>query len=75
MEKAKVYYSDFRTQVGTSMTEGATIGVSLTESMMLCPRKSVSAVIGLVRGENGDKELPKGCAICPKLDCPSRQSI
>ena len=57
------------------LTQAESIGVSLTESMMLCPRKSVTAVIGLVRGENGDKELPKGCAICPKLDCPSRQSI
>ena len=57
------------------LTEGATIGVSLTESFMLCPRKSVTAVIGLVRGENSDKELPKGCAMCPKLDCPSRQSV
>ena len=49
------------------------IGISLTESLMLRPRKSVTAVIGLVRGESGDKEPPKGCAVCPKLDCPSRK--
>lgn len=49
------------------------IGISLTESLMLRPRKSVTAVIGLVRGENGDEKLPKGCAACPKLNCPSRE--
>ena len=49
------------------------IGISLTESLMLRPRKSVTAVIGLVRGGNDGKELPKGCAACPKLDCPSRK--
>ena len=49
------------------------IGMSLTESLMLRPRKSVTAVIGLVHGESGDKEPPKGCAVCPKLDCPSRK--
>ena len=48
------------------------IGISLTESLMLRPRKSVTAVIGLVRGGD-DKELPKGCAVCSKLDCPSRK--
>lgn len=55
------------------LSHADTIGVSLTESLMLRPRKSVTAVIGLVRTGSNDKELPKGCAVCPKLDCPSRQ--
>jgi hypothetical protein len=54
------------------LTQADSIGISLTESLMLCPRKSVTAVIGLVRGGD-DKELPKGCAVCSKLDCPSRK--
>ena len=48
------------------------IGISLTESLMLCPRKSVTAVIGLIKRGGGSENLPKGCAACPKLDCPSR---
>ena len=55
------------------LTKADSIGVSLTESFMLRPRKSVTAVIGLVRGENGREKLPRGCAACPKLDCPSRK--
>lgn len=54
------------------LTQAESIGISLTESLMLRPRKSVTAVIGLVRGGD-DKELPKGCAVCLKLDCPSRK--
>ena len=56
------------------LTQAASVGISLTESFMLCPRKSVTAVIGLVRAGTDEKELPKGCAVCLKLDCPSRQS-
>ena len=55
------------------LTQAESIGISLTESLMLRPRKSVTAVIGLVRGENGDEKLPKGCATCTKLNCPSRE--
>ena len=56
------------------LTQAASIGVSLTESLMLCPRKSVTAVIGLVSGKAAASEhAPKGCASCEKLDCPSRK--
>ena len=55
------------------LTRADSIGISLTESFMLCPRKSVTAVIGLVRGKGDSKELPRGCAACPKIDCPSRK--
>lgn len=55
------------------LTQAESIGVSLTESLMLRPRKSVTAVIGLARGEGG-KDAPKGCAACPRLDCPARKS-
>ena len=51
-----------------------TIGIHLSESLMLVPRKSVTAIIGLYKVEAGKKEhaTPKGCAACGKLDCPSR---
>ncbi len=55
------------------LTRGDTIGISLTESMMLCPRKSVTAVIGLVRGDETDHGA-KGCAACGKTDCPARKT-
>ena len=56
------------------LTQAASIGVSLTESLMLRPRKSVTAVIGLLRGGAGEKkDAPKSCAVCPKRDCPFRQ--
>ena len=57
------------------LTQAERIGVSLTESFMLRPRKSVTAVIGLVRdGADAGKDAPKSCAVCPKRDCPFRQS-
>ena len=56
------------------LTQAASLGVSLTESMMLRPRKSVTAVIGLLRVSAGEKkDAPKSCAICPTRDCPFRQ--
>ena len=55
------------------LTQAETIGISLTESFMLRPRKSVTAVIGLLRGADEKKDAPKSCASCPKSDCPFRQ--
>ena len=65
---------DIRTQRSLlRLTRADSIGISLPESFMLCPRQSVTAVIGLLRGKGDDKELPRGCAACPKIDCPSRK--
>ncbi|MBP5199180.1 MAG: methionine synthase [Schwartzia sp.] len=55
------------------LTRAESIGVSLTESFMLCPRKTVTAVIGLVRGGGEERSAPRGCASCNKIDCPSRK--
>jgi cobalamin-dependent methionine synthase I len=51
------------------------IGVSLTTSMMLTPRKSITALIGLYRKqENSTTEHnPQGCAVCTQKNCPSRR--
>ncbi|WP_034785767.1 vitamin B12 dependent-methionine synthase activation domain-containing protein [Eubacterium xylanophilum] len=43
------------------------IGVTLTESLLMAPSKSVSAVIGLSRDEV-ECEL-SGCELCQKKDC------
>ena len=51
------------------------IGVKLTTSMMLTPRKSITALIGLYRKqENSTAEhSPQGCAACTQKNCPSRR--
>lgn len=54
---------------------GATeIGMSLSSALMLMPRKSVTAIIGLEKNKADVKISPaKNCAACDKLDCPSRR--
>lgn len=50
------------------------IGVSLTEALMLTPRKSITAIIGLYRPEASS--CPKGrpgCENCVQKNCPSRK--
>ena len=59
-----------------AMAHGEEIGVSLTEALMLTPRKSITAVIGLYYP---DKECEKtsnkhDCSQCAKTDCPARRS-
>ena len=58
------------------ITGAREIGMSLSAAFMLIPRKSVTAIIGLekVISEKclvvSDKK--KSCAMCDKLNCPSR---
>ena len=56
------------------VTGAAEIGMKLTESLMLIPRKSVTAIIGLEKKLSGDKNImhKKSCATCNRIDCPSR---
>ena len=50
------------------------IGMCLTSAMMLEPRKSITAVIGLEKKGQGIRSKGKGnCAACNKLDCPIRK--
>lgn len=49
------------------------IGLSMTESSMLIPTKSVTAVIGLSREDI--KCHRKGCEVCGKTDCAFRRDI
>ena len=46
------------------------IGLTLTESLMMIPKKSVTAVIGI--GKEKNKCTGPGCMICRKSDCPYR---
>lgn len=59
------------------LTEAGRIGVHLSSSMMLIPRKSITAIIGLYKEDKSKPETDtthkKGCATCPKTDCPSRK--
>ena len=57
------------------LAQAEKIGVSLTSSMMLMPRKSITAIIGLYRKQekNAPEPAPKGCAACQQTDCPSRR--
>ncbi len=47
------------------------IGLTMTESSMLTPTKSVTALIGL--GRENEKCHVKGCEACEKRDCPYRR--
>lgn len=46
------------------------IGMSLTESLMMVPVKSVTAVIGI--GNEKNKCTGPGCMICSGINCPYR---
>lgn len=46
------------------------IGVVLSDSLLMTPSKSVSAIIGL--GESGCVHIDKDCDICSKRDCEYR---
>lgn len=48
------------------------IGLTMTDSSMLAPTKSVTAVIGLSK-ENVSCHI-KGCEVCEKVDCIYRRS-
>lgn len=60
------------------LAQGENIGISVTESCMLTPRKSVTALIGLVPNANEEqKTLPaceaKTCQSCSQLNCIARR--
>lgn len=57
-------------QILFSMLPDRFCGVTLTESSLMLPVKSVSAVIGI--GKNVVRK-PYGCAICKKKDCFKRR--
>lgn len=56
--------------------QGEKIGITLTESLMLEPRKTITAIIGLYKKEENCPEgKPKhNCEQCNKTDCIARQN-
>ena len=67
-------YGDLPLECQKGITEflgtSKNIGLSLTESMMMTPVKSVTAIIGI--GKEKNKCTGPGCMICRKTDCPYR---
>jgi len=56
------------------LSQATNIGISLTESMMLLPRKSITAVIGLVPNQLAPSAASEhNCQICSKTDCLARK--
>ena len=58
--------------IALSLAGGGTIGITLTKSLMLTPKKSITAIVGW-RREAEKAPLPAACAACPKLDCTMRK--
>lgn len=55
---------------------GQQINIHLTEALMLVPRKSITAIIGLYRPDNTCPNATKrshDCSSCPKTDCLARK--
>lgn len=73
-------YGDWPIQQQTDilrLAQGEAIGISLTSSMMLLPRKSLTAIIGLYHpaaATDCKKQNKKqaSCQSCSKTDCPAR---
>ena len=51
------------------------IGIKLSSAMMMTPRKSITAIIGLINKNSNDKYNNSKCSCknCTKFDCPSRK--
>lgn len=58
--------------VALALAGGGTIGITLTKSLMLTPKKSITAIVGW-RQEQAKTPQASACAACPKLDCTMRK--
>ena len=55
----------------------ANIGLTLNESLLMSPSKSVTAIIGVRKkgcGADDDPDESAGCGVCPDSDCPCRKN-
>lgn len=53
------------------------IGLTLNESLLMSPSKSVTAIVGVKKegcGAGDDPEESAGCDACPDSDCPFRKN-
>ncbi len=53
----------------------ASLGLTLNESLLMSPSKSVTAIVGVEKDGQGTDEAStdSGCAICAENDCPFRK--
>jgi hypothetical protein len=60
-----------------ALAGGGRIGLAVTPSCMLVPRKSVTAVIGLAPAgaSDGTRCAERGCGGCPRTDCIARREL
>ena len=56
---------------GWQVRTAETIGLTVSESLMLLPTKSVTAVVG--RSRTATPCHRQGCEACDKTDCPFRR--
>lgn len=67
-------YGDFPLEMQKDilkLAEGNEIGITLTSSLMLIPRKSITAIIGFKRG---NKSKTHTCENCNNIDCHYRKN-
>lgn len=68
-------YGDFSLECQRELTAaleaGKRIGITLTDSLLMAPSKSVTAVIGV--SSQDASCLLKGCEVCKKTDCEYRR--
>lgn len=68
-------YGDFDIQFQAPLMQmldcAKTIGLTMTDSYMMTPTKSVTAVIGV--SDTAEKCHIKGCEVCEKIDCIYRR--
>ena len=57
------------------LSNAETIGIRLSSSMMMIPRKSITAIIGLINNKNKEiKNRKKNhCENCNSVNCPNRK--
>ena len=61
---------DYQKDIIEFLQTNKSIGMSLTESLMMVPVKSVTAIIGI--GKEKNKCTGPGCMICSGVNCPYR---
>ncbi len=70
-------YGDFRLEVQKDffrvLEPSKRIGLTLNESMLMTPTKSVTAIIGIT--DSNCKELNHNCKDCNKTDCMYRRAL
>ena len=55
------------------LAKGEGIGITLSKSLMLTPKKSITAIAGWRRQADMTPHEISGCAACPKIDCTMRK--